>query len=58
MTPEEKCNPLLPPDAAAGAARLVLGIVQPLRGIGGGTAGAVQHNRLAEIKLAEPAAIL
>src|SRR4029077_5938149 len=49
---------LLPPDAATRAAGLRLGIAQPLGSVRGGPAGAVQHDGLAEIILAELAAIL
>src|SRR5207248_10396614 len=48
---------LLPPDAAAGTARLFLGLVQPVRRVRRRPAGAVQHDRFAEIVFAELAAV-
>src|SRR5437870_2451805 len=45
------------PDAAAGGAGLLFGAAQALGCVGGGVAGAVEKDRLAEIVVAEPAPI-
>src|SRR5438309_11438019 len=45
------------PDAAAGAAGLLLCAAQALGRVSGGVAGAVEEDRLAEIVVAEPAVI-